>query len=227
MKKTFFVVAAISMIIGAAAATEACPNWDCQYPVNYYGCGCSCNSSYGTTAYADWICPTCGNTYDECLCGNGSYTNYNYDYDYDYNDAGYVEEESYDSYSSGIYNTNYVTSTVNSTSMGHWANVRDCSGNIIGQVNCGDNIQIIGMDSNNSDRVIIYDCNTGIQGSVLIDCVCGTYQWDGTGDNGIYNSYIGNSSGSNYYSICGGMSSSAYSAMACSYAPANNYCCMN
>ena len=247
MKKTLFVLATISMMMGAVAAVEACPRWECQYPVNYYGCGCNCNcgsgSSYGINyAAQESYCSSCGNSLSCCTCGNtyetyydNSYTSYEDDYtEYtDYSDSyDYTECEDYEYYDNDICETSYASPAVNSTSMGHWANVRDCSGNIIGQVNCGDNIQIIGLDSNNSDRVIIYDCNTGLQGSVLLECVCGTYQWDGTGDNGIYNSYIGDSGSRGCLSSCvtsgcAGMSSTAYSSIVCNYTSAVGSCCTN
>ena len=71
-----------------------------------------------------------------------------------------------------------------------WANIRDENGCIIGQANAGDWIEIYYEDCE-TGRLWIYDYTVGIYGSVLADCVYGTYQWDGSGDNGYYNCYQG------------------------------------
>lgn len=94
--------------------------------------------------------------------------------------------------------------------MSHWANIRDCYGNIIGQAGCGDSVEVCGVESD-TGRVLIYDYSTGCYGSVLAECVYGGYQWDGTGDNGYYNSYQGDGCGyTDYgYSDCGYSSGSS------------------
>ena len=85
-----------------------------------------------------------------------------------------------------------------------WANIRDECGNIIGQANAGDWIEIYYEDCE-TGRLWIYDYTVGIYGSVLADCVYGTYQWDGSGDNGYYNCYQGDAdySGCDYDYDCG------------------------
>lgn len=175
MKNVSFLTTLFAAIALSTITVSACPKWECQYPIDYYGCGCT-RTCYDENSIAQpQYCSVCGEEAWNCSC------DYDYDYDYDY---GYGE--SYDgSYCSG--------NEYSSTEMSHWANIRDSYGNIIGQVNSGDSIEIIGADCNDSERVIIYDYATGCQGSVLRSCVYGGYSWDGTGDNGIYNSYQGES----------------------------------
>lgn len=86
--------------------------------------------------------------------------------------------------------------------MDHWANIRDSQGNIIGQVGSGQSIEVCGVDPQNPDRVLIYDNTTGAYGSVLGECVYGGYSWDGSGDNGVYNSCQGGSCGIQQTSYC-------------------------
>lgn len=95
------------------------------------------------------------------------------------------------------------------TCMAQWANIRNECGVIIGQAGAGDSIEIYGTDCNDESRLLIYDYANGLYGSVLADCVYGTYQWDGTGDNGYYQSYQGSCGES--YGACGGGYSTCYS----------------
>ena len=85
------------------------------------------------------------------------------------------------------------------TCMAQWANIRNECGVIIGQAGAGDSIEIYYEDCE-TGRLWIYDYANGLYGSVLADCVYGTYQWDGTGDNGYYQSYQGGSCGG--YQAC-------------------------
>lgn len=205
-----FVVSLITgmMVALCGMTVNACPRWECQYPVDYYGCGCPGASSYSATYTESYTqsytqsyttatyCQYCGNHTWDCVCGNYSNdcsSNYNdydsgcssYDYDNDY-DYGYgcSSYSEYNDYDSGCSSSSYAE-------MSHWANIRDCNGNIIGQAGCGDSIEVVGVDCNDSSRVLIYDYTTGTYGSVLRECVYGGYQWDGSGDNGYYNCYQG------------------------------------
>ena len=216
----------ISLIIGmmvvlCSLTVNACPRWECQYPVDYYGCGCPGASSYSATYTESYTqsytqsyttatyCQYCGNHTWDCVCGNYSndcssnYNDYDSDCNYDYNndyDYGYgcSSYSEYNDYDSECSSSSY-------TEMSHWANIRDCNGNIIGQAGCGDSIEVVGVDCNDSSRVLIYDYTTGTYGSVLRECVYGGYQWDGSGDNGYYNCYQGDN-----YDSWDDVSSSSY-----------------
>ena len=208
MKK---LIAALIMVFVLTSSVAACPLWECQYPVDDYSCGCGCSgSSYNCSGssynYCDSsinydsgsyncsynynecsgdrqpiYCQYCGSETWACTCGTYQESNYNCSYNYD---CGY--QESY---------------TCSGSQMSHWANIRDCYGNIIGQVGEGSSVEVCGVDSSNPDRVLIYDYATGTYGSVLSECVYGGYQWDGTGDNGYYQSYQGGNY-ENYGSDC-------------------------
>ena len=194
MKKIFAIV----MMLLMTTSVSACPLWECQYDVSDYSCGCSgsyncsgssynyCDTSYnydgGSCNYSynynecsgdrqPIYCQYCGNETWACTCGSYQESNYNCSYNYD---CGY--QESY---------------TCSGNQMDHWANIRDCYGNIIGQVDAGFTVEVCGVDSSDPDRVLIYDYATGTYGSVLSECVYGGYSWDGSGDNGVYNSYQG------------------------------------
>lgn len=204
-------VIAILMVLLMTASVSACPAWECNYDVSDYSCGGyhggGCTDSwgydyqydtdcYGESAYTydeystynqPLYCQYCGNESWACTCGTGSNYDCNYNYDYDY-DCGYQE-----------------TYFCGSGQMDHWANIRDCYGNVIGQAGAGDSIEVCRVDSSDPDRVYIYDYSTECYGSVLSDCVYGGYQWDGTGDNGFYNSYQGGNCGyaeNQYYPAC-------------------------
>ena len=175
----------ILMAFAFTSVATACPQWECQLPLDDYSCGgvhgCTnaCTDTYTpvydeTTVYDQYIyCPYCGHEMWDCVCGTyqESYQETGCDYSYDY---GYSE-----SYSCG------------GSTMSHWANVRDACGNIIGQIGTGSSVEVCGQDPSNPDRVLVYDYCTGTYGSVLSECVYGGYTWDGSGDNGIYNSYQG------------------------------------
>ena len=164
MKK--IIVLAMMAAAMMTTAASACPRWECQYPVEYYGCGCPGTTCYDESSQAQPIyCQYCGHEEWDCVC------------DRDYSqDCGYSES--------------YSGSCSSSAYMQHWANIRDCYGNIIGQAGCGDYVGIVGEDYD-TGRVIIYHYDSGIQGSVLAECIYGGYSWDGSGDNGVYNSYQG------------------------------------
>ena len=182
MKKIFMVLIAT---FAMAMTVNACPEWECQLDIDDYSCGgvhsCITQTTVTTTYQYDEYsttrqpiyCQYCGHETWDCVCG-GEYVsnssgciNYDYDYDYDY-DCDYEQNYS-------------VTGGSGSGScrMDHWANVRDCNGNIIGTVGEGSCITVIGVDSNNSERVLIYDSVTGTYGSVLASCVYGGYEYTG------------------------------------------------
>lgn len=188
MKKLTLTLALTTLtmaLTAPAAPAAACPLWECQYDINDYNCGCagSCGGYQTSSSYycessvrQPIYCQYCGHETWDCVCyGYDSY-DYSYDCDYDY-DCGYSDYDYGYSCSSGY-------------QMTHWANIRDEYGNIIGQAGCGDSIEVCGVESD-TGRILIYDYSTGCYGSVLAECVYGGYQWDGTGDNGYYNSYQG------------------------------------
>ena len=162
MKKTILALALSTLTFTTATA---CPLWECQYDIDDYNCNHYQHNEYSTERQPIY-CQYCGHEAWDCICGSN----------YDCND-GYVEETACPS-SYGY-------------EMGHWANVRDECGNIIGQVGEGSCVEVVGIDCNDSDRVMIYDYSTGCYGSVLASCVTGDYQWDGTAGNGRYDSYQG------------------------------------
>ena len=103
--KKFFIFTTIVSMIAMPISAGACPNWECQYPVNYYGCGCNL---YNEVSYAQPLyCAYCGNEGWNCTCGynsnysesNNEYYDYDYneDYDYDYNEY-YDSDECYTDY---------------------------------------------------------------------------------------------------------------------------------
>ena len=180
---------AFLLSLTTAVPAMACPVWECQLDVSDYSCG-----GYHSN---------CGSSYNY----SGSYNcSYNYDYgSYNYNECSqerqpiycqYCGQETWCCTCGGNYDCNYNSDySYSGQNMSHWANIRDSFGNIIGQAGCGDSIEVCGVDSSDPDRVLIYDYSTGTYGSVLSECVYGGYSWDGSGDNGFYNSYQGD----NYY----------------------------
>ena len=206
MKKS---ILAIVLAFVLTNLVSACPEWECNLDLNDYSCGgvhsCSSYSYTETYTYNETsarqpiYCQYCGHEQWDCICGtySGSVGCIDYDYDYDCS-GGCINYDDYD-YDYGCIDygcSNNYSYSCGGSQMSHWANIRDCYGNIIGQAGCGDSIEVVGIDSCNPDRVLIYDYSTGCYGSVLSSCVYGGYQWDGTGDNGYYNSYQGG--GSNY-----------------------------
>jgi hypothetical protein len=178
MKKMMII--AMLALMGTTTAT-ACPLWECNYPVDYYGCGCQCNQGTHYNQYQQVqpiYCQYCGHEAWDCVCDvDYSQGDCNYDWSYSYQGAG-------------------------TCTMLQWANIRDENGCIIGQANAGDAIEIYSEDCE-TGRLWIYDYTVGLYGSVLADCVYGTYQWDGTGDNGYYNQYQGSGSCYQEYQECG------------------------
>ena len=187
MKKTIVAITA-AVAVMAAGSAAACPEWECQLDLNDYSCGGYHGGGCITQTYQydeysvrqPIYCQYCGHEQWDCICGTYSGGGC-VDYDVDYN-SGCVDYD-YDC------NDNYNYSC--GGQMSHWANIRDCNGNIIGQAGCGDSVEVIGTDSSDSSRVLIYDRSTGCYGSVLASCVYGGYEWDGSGDNGYYNQYQG------------------------------------
>ena len=220
MKRIFAIVMVLLMMV---SPVMACPAWECNYGLDDYSCGgyhggctdswgcdyqydtdeCYGESSYVYDEYSyerqPLYCQYCGNESWACTCGTGSNydCNYNYDCGYEYQQDSYGY--GYDcGYQETYYDTGYCSGySYSGESMNHWANIRDCFGNVIGQVGAGSSVEVVGTDCSNPDRVYIYDYSTGCYGSVLSECVYGNYQWDGTGDNGCYNSYQGGGCG--YY----------------------------
>ena len=131
MKRTLTLALALAAMM--ATATTACPLWECQYPVDYYGCGCGGGcQTYNECSQAQPIyCQYCGHEEWDCVC----------DRDYSQSDCSYSD-------------CSYSGSCSGSAYMQHWANIRDCYGNIIGQAGCGDYVGIIGEDYD-TGRVII------------------------------------------------------------------------
>ena len=188
---------AFLLSLTTAVPAMACPVWECQLDVSDYSCGgyhSNCESSYNYS---------------------GSFNcSYNYDYgSYNYNECSqerqpiycqYCGQETWCCTCGGNYDCNYNSDySYSGQNMSHWANIRDSFGNIIGQAGCGDSIEVCGVDSSDPDRVLIYDYSTGTYGSVLSECVYGGYSWDGSGDNGVYNSYQGSSCAGQQVSWCG------------------------
>ena len=203
MKKLMIMIAMITALM-INSAVAACPQWECQLGLDDWSCGGvhSCTSTCTndqpvydeTTEYTQYIyCPYCGHEMWDCVCGNYQ-ESYSGDCGGDYSYSG-------DYGCSSDYSESYSCS--GGSTMSHWANVRDCAGNIIGQVGAGSSVEVCGTDPSNPDRVLIYDYNTGTYGSVLSDCVYGGYTWDGSGDNGIYNQYNGGcNEGNQSYGDC-------------------------
>ena len=170
MKKLIIAILTALMINTAVAA---CPEWECQLGLDDYSCGGyhgSCTTTCTTTCttyneYSEYrqytYCPYCGHEMWDCICSTHQES-------YMESCGEYLESYGYSSSGSG-------------QNMDHWANIRDCNGNIIGQAGAGDSVEVIGVDGSDSSRVLIYDYSTGTYGSVLSSCVYGGYQWDGSG----------------------------------------------
>ena len=203
MKKIMLTLATIATVIFAASAVNACPLWSCNYDYYDYTCGCQCNTqavAYNCeTVQPILYCQYCGNETWACTCG----TEYNIECDdavyeteepecyYEESEIYYDQDCSYnesEEYSGAGYN-GYSGSGCGCT-MAQWANIRNGCGVIIAQAGAGDYIEICGTEAD-TGRVLIYDYTIGVYGSVLSECIYGTYQWDGTGDNGAYNQYNG------------------------------------
>lgn len=74
-----------------------------------------------------------------------------------------------------------MSAVANAETMQHWANIRDAYGNIVGIASEGDGVTVTGWDANG--RIQIYDCNTGITGSVAPVYLYGgtDYQYENPG----------------------------------------------
>lgn len=200
-------------------------NYDCDYYYDYDYCDydSSCyDNSYSDCYYEEY--DESGNyCYDNgggCTYYEGSYCNgggYNY-CEEEYGGYYYGEDYSYTGSCSGG----------SGIQMMHWANLRDCYGNIIGTVCEGSYVEIIGIDCNDSSRTIIYDYSTGLQGSVSTVYIYGgsCYEYEnpteyggGCGYNG-YNEYSEYDCNGYYYETGyyeGSYDCSGYSDYDCSY----------
>ena len=188
MKKSaiFGLVAAIILSNVSVMACVDDYTCDCDgYYESYdsYGYGESCGVDYtydsdyqecyiydeSSTYNQPLYCPYCGNETWACVCGTG---------------GGYIDQ----GYYSGSYSSYSCSSGVE---MDHWANVRNECGDVIGRVGAGENVTVLGIDCDEPDRVMVYDSDSGVYGSVLASCVYGGYVWDGNGCTEAYTSSQG------------------------------------
>lgn len=206
----------ISTIVSAGGFYNYCPycggpigNCYCSnYSYNYANNG-NCNNDYyqEDTVYYDYDYG-CDYGYDYVEEGNNYNCNYEGYYEEDYGcDYGYDYVEEGNNYDCS-YGYNYNTDC-SGLQMMHWANLRDCYGNIIGTVYEGSYISIIGPDYNDASRTIIYDYATGLQGSVSTVYIYGgsCYEYENpTEYGGGCGYYEGSYEGSYYegsYENCG------------------------
>ncbi len=225
MKKLFAIVLAAFM---ATATASACPLWTCNYDYYDYNCGCQCNQQaayHCETQVQPIYCQYCGYEQWNCQCDQ-SYT-IQCDGENYYEDAmteepeTYYQECSYDESAESSYSCNYSYSGSGCVCMAQWANIRNSCGTIIAQAGAGDLIEICGTEAD-TGRTLIYDRTIGVYGSVLSECIYGTYTWDGSGDNGAYNQYNGYASCSQTCGTCGYAVSSCVCSQTCAYQPV--YC---
>lgn len=130
-----------------------CYDYDCDY-VDYV--------DYSVGAYEE-----AADDYDDCFY---QYYECGYGYDASLNGSAYAvsayeeaynyESEYYEDYSYGY------SEGCSGTIMCHWANLRDAEGNVIGCVQGGSSVQIIGQCDDNPSRTLIYDEATGCYGTV-------------------------------------------------------------
>lgn len=218
MKKTTLATIAALMITTSATA---CPLWECNYDYNDYSCGCQ-QVAYHTDVQPIY-CQYCGYEQWNCQCDQ-SYTiqcdgETYYEDEMTEEPEVYYQECSYDESAEGNYDCNYNYSYSGSgcVCMAQWANIRNSCGVIIAQAGAGDLIDICGTEAD-TGRTLIYDQTIGVYGSVLSECIYGTYTWDGSGDNGVYNQYNGAST----CGSCGYAVSSCVCTQTCAYQPV--YC---
>ena len=213
MKK--IILTAIAALMITATAT-ACPLWECNYDYNDYSCGCQ-QAAYHTDAQPIY-CQYCGYEMWQCQCGD-NYEAIECDEDTYYEEqmteepeCYYDQDVSYDTSAECNYSSTYASGCL---CMAQWANIRNSCGVIIAQAGAGDLIDICGTEVD-TGRVLIYDRTIGVYGSVLSECIYGTYTWDGSGDNGYYNQYNGSCAS------CGYAMSSCVCNQVCAYQPV--YC---
>ena len=198
MMKKIIMSAIVSLAL--ASVTSACPLWECNYGYYDYSCGCQCSNTVAA-AYCNVqpiiYCQVCGNETWACTCDT-----YDYNIETEYED---IEEPEIYYDQDCTYNESAECSYSGSSClcMAQWANIRNSCGVIIAQAGAGDLIEICGTEAD-TGRTLIYDKTIGVYGSVLSECIYGTYSWDGSGDNGYYNQY----NGSNVCGSCGHVVSS-------------------
>lgn len=142
--------------------------------MNYYsnsGSGYQAVENYVVNTECDYVsdyCGLCGLTWDVCTCYDDDvveeedyYGESSGDYSGDWSCGGY----SGCTYSSGV--SDYCCNQgYQGRVMAHWANLRDACGNIIGCVDAGASVEIIGECEDNPSRTLIYDYTTGCYGTV-------------------------------------------------------------
>lgn len=215
MKKVLFAALAALTL---TTTTTACPLWECNYDYNDYSCGCqqaACHTDAQPIycqycGYEMWQCQ-CGEAYEQIECEGGTY----YEEQMTEEPECYYDQDvSYDTSAECNYSSTYASGCM---CMAQWANIRNSCGVIIAQAGAGDLIDICGTEAD-TGRTLIYDRTIGVYGSVLSECIYGTYTWDGSGDNGVYNQYNGvQTCGS-----CGYAMNSCVCNQVCAYQPV--YC---
>lgn len=216
MKKVLF--AALAALTLTTSVT-ACPLWECNYDYNDYSCGCQQVATCHTDVQPIY-CQYCGYEMWQCQCDQ-SYTiqcdgdTYYEEQMTEEPECYYDQDVSYDTSAECNYSCNYSYSGSGCVCMAQWANIRNSCGTIIAQAGVGDLIDICGTEAD-TGRTLIYDRTIGVYGSVLSECIYGTYTWDGSGDNGVYNQYNGNCGS------CGYAMSSCVCNQVCAYQPV--YC---
>lgn len=157
--------------------------------MNVYSNNGSGYQEVNSVEYVADTCGYCGLTWDVCTCYDGNYQEECYG-----NDSGCAVD-----YSTGCSDNwsdnnvcamdNYCYQGYSGTMMAHWGNLRDACGNIIGQVDAGSCVEVIGQCEDNPSRTLIYDYATGCYGTVasvyLYGGTCYEYEnpteWGGCG----------------------------------------------
>ena len=204
MKKSVFALVLVMMLL-MTTPVMACVDYGyedyCGYQYHCYQDFSQMQPRFCPYCGAETWCCTCGyygqQSYQDQSCGYGYQQSYQCQaYDYGYQDQSYdygYQDQSYScgydqSYQEQSYDCGYQDQTCSydqssyscgSAVMAQWANIRDDCGNIIGSANAGDSIDIYGVCGWDCSRTLIYDYTTGVYGSVLTDCIYGSYVWDG------------------------------------------------
>lgn len=203
MRKSVFALALVMMLL-MTTPVMACVDFGYE---DYCGYQYHCYQDF--SQMQPRFCQYCGAETWACSCGYYGYQAQGYGYgyqqlyqcqayDYGYQsqsygyDCGYQDQSCDYGYQDQSYDCNYnqgyqdqscgyqeQSYSCGSATMAQWANVRDDCGNIIGSANAGDSIDIYGTCGWDCSRTLIYDYTTGVYGSVLTDCIYGTYVWDG------------------------------------------------
>jgi len=146
--------------------------------MNKYVVGALCALMVGTSVFG------CTEVYNPCA------PEYIYPLDEDWDEDW---EEDYDYCVADYPRQTYQVCNGGSV-MAHWANLRDDCGNVIGTVDAGSSVQILGQCPDNPSRTIIYDYTTGCYGTVasvyLYGGTCYEYEhpteYGGCGSQGEY-----------------------------------------